>query len=512
MVKKNNKPNPTIFVIFGGAGDLTWRKLVPALFDLSEHRSMPEKFAILVVDRADSNDTKLRKHLHRGVKEFSRTASKKKDGWTKFSKHIHYLDGDFKKISTYHALDDLCSKLEKEWKSKAERIYYMATPPSMFSEIPKYLGKAGLAKDEEHARLVIEKPIGYDLESARNLNQVLSENFDESQIFRIDHYLGKETVQNILAFRFANPLFEPIWNRRYVEYVTITAAETVGVEHRGPYYERAGALRDMVQNHLMQLLCLVAMEPMVSFDADEIRNKKVDVLHAVRKIDKDEVHLWTVRGQYDKGWEDGKKVPAYRKEKGVASDSKTETFAALKLFIDNWRWQDVPFYLRTGKRLPEKCSEIMIQFRAVPHRSFPVEATLEWEPARLIISINPDEGIVLRFQAKRPGPTIQLRAVEMQFNYEDVFEIGSPDAYETLLWDIMKNDATLFMRDDQVEAAWRILMPVLEAWAEAPTSNFPNYASGSWGPEAAQELLSEGHDWPLPSKLMAHAKKKKGKK
>ena len=281
-MKTNDQLEPTVFVIFGGAGDLTWRKLVPALFDLSQDRSMPAHFSIIAVDRVDLSDEKLRRRLHDGVKKFSRQGMVKTGEWSEFARHIRYQQGDFKKLQTYTALGEQCAKLEKEWGAKVHRIFYMATPPSMFGEIPKYLGKAGLARDREWARIVVEKPIGYDLESARALNAILAANFEESQIFRIDHYLGKETVQNILAFRFANPLFEPIWNRRYVDYVTITAVEAVGVEHRGGYYDHAGALRDMVQNHLMQLLCLVAMEPMVSFEADEIRNKKVDVLHAVR--------------------------------------------------------------------------------------------------------------------------------------------------------------------------------------------------------------------------------------
>jgi len=385
----------------------------------------------------------------------------------------------------------------------------MATPPSMFGEIPKYLGKAELTRDRAWSRIVIEKPIGYDLESARVLNAILAASFEESQIFRIDHYLGKETVQNILAFRFANPLFEPIWNRRYVDYVTITVAEDVGIEHRGGYYDRAGALRDMVQNHLMQLLCLVAMEPMVSFDADEIRNKKVDVLHAVRPIHKDAVHQCAVRGQYGAAGTGRNKVLGYREEDGVAADSQTETFVALKLMLDNWRWQDVPFYLRTGKRLPRQVSEVSIQFRAVPHQSFPPEASLGWQPSRLVISIQPVEGIVLGFQAKYPGPKIQLRPVEMRFNYRESFSVPLPDAYETLLWDIMKNDATLFMRADQVEAAWSLLMPVLEVWKNTPPSDFPNYAAGTWGPEDTQGLLAQqGHHWPLPTELIQHCNRK----
>ncbi len=501
-MKPTDQLEPTIFVIFGGGGDLTWRKLIPALFDLSQDRSLPAQFAILAVDRAKFSDAALRHRLHEGVNQFSRFGKAKAAGWNEFASHIHYQQGDFKQLPTYRALGAQCAKLEKAWGTKAHRIFYMATPPSMFAEIPKYLGQAGLARDRAFARIVIEKPIGYDLESARALNAILAASFEESQIFRIDHYLGKETVQNILAFRFANPLFEPIWNRRYIDYVTITVAETVGVEHRGGYYDHAGALRDMVQNHLMQLLCLVAMEPMVSFEADEIRNKKVDVLHAARPIPANAVHLSAVRGQYGPAGAARNKVPGYRQEDGVAPDSPTETFVALKLFLDNWRWQDVPFYLRTGKRLPQQASEISIQFRAVPHQSFPPEASLGWLPSRLVMTIQPEEGIVLGFQAKYPGPKMQLRPVDMRFNYRESFDAPSPDAYETLLWDVMKSDATLFMRADQVEAAWSLLMPVLQAWQAAPPSDFPNYAAGTWGPEEAQRLLAQGHNWPLPTQLV----------
>ncbi len=500
---------PTVFIIFGGGGDLTWRKLAPALFDLSQDRSLPERFAILAVDRVALGDEALRRRLHDGVNRFSRFGKANAAAWNRFGQHVWYQQGDFKKLSTYAALGARCTKLEKEWGTKAHRIFYMATPPSMFGEIPKYLGRAGLARDRQWTRIVIEKPIGYDLASARALNAVLAATFEESQIFRIDHYLGKETVQNILAFRFANPVFEPIWNRRYIDYVTITVAETVGVEHRGGYYDHAGALRDMVQNHLMQLLCLVAMEPMVSFDADEIRNKKVDVLHAARPILREAVSQCAVRGQYGPGHTDAGKVPGYREETGVGADSQTETFVALKLFIDNWRWQDVPFYLRTGKRLPRQASEVSIQFRAVPHQSFPPEASLGWQPSRLILSIQPEEGIVLGFQAKYPGPKVQLRPVDMRFGYRESFAAPSPDAYETLLWDVMKNDATLFMRDDQVEAAWQLLMPIVDAWAKIQPSDFPNYPAGSWGPENTQGLLAPGHRWPLPTVLAAPGRKKR---
>ena len=496
----NDHLEPVVFIIFGGAGDLAWRKLIPALFDLSHSYSMPAHLAVIAVDRIELDDDALRRRLHEGVNRFSRRGKAAAEEWNQFASRIQYLRGDFNGPATYSELNARCAALDKEWDARAHRVFYMATPPSLFGEIPARLEEAGLASDRERARIVVEKPIGYDLDSALALNRTIAQGFHESQIYRIDHYLGKETVQNILAFRFANPLFEPIWNRRYVDYVAITVSEEVGVEHRGGYYDGAGALRDMVQNHLMQLLCLVAMEPMVSFDADEIRNKKVDVLHAVRPIPRDGVHECAVRGQYGAGWIAGKAVRGYREERGVPADSQTETFAALRLFVDNWRWQGVPFYLRTGKRMARQASEVAIQFRGVPHQAFPPEATLDWQPARLVMSIHPDEGIVLRFQAKQPGPRMQLRPVDMRFHYREAFATQSPDAYETLLWDVMNNDATLFMRADQVETAWRLLMPVIDAWKAAPPTDFPNYAAGAWGPDATQRLLApHGHTWQPPT-------------
>ncbi len=495
-MKTKHPLEPTLVVIFGGAGDLTWRKLIPSLFDLYRDGRMPEKFSIIAMDRVPFGNEPLRKRFLVGVNRFSSKGKVKNGDWKSFAGNITYQAGDFKDPASYITLGKSCEKLERDWKAKASRIFHLATPPAMFGVIPKMLADAGLNLDRAHARIVVEKPIGHDLDSARELNRLLTESFQESQIYRIDHYLGKETVQNILAFRFANPLFEPIWNRRYVDYVTITVAEEVGVGHRGGYYDQAGALRDMVQNHLMQLFCLVAMEPMVSFNADEIRNKKVDVLHAVRPIHRGAIKQSAVRGQYGPGRLVGKKTPGYRQEKDVSPRSKTETYAALKLFVDNWRWQGVPFYLRTGKRLVKQVSEVAIQFRSVPHESFPDESRDDWNPSRLVLSIQPQEGIVMGFQAKVPGPRMLLRPVEMRFNYQDSFSVPSPDAYETLLSDVINHDPTLFMRTDQVEAAWQIMMPVLKAWAESNPGDFPNYTAGSWGPQAADELLArEGHSW-----------------
>jgi glucose-6-phosphate 1-dehydrogenase len=472
-MRTESQIEPTILVIFGGTGDLTWRKLVPALFSLFRDHRLPGHFAIIVLGRGKLSDNALTRHLLQGVNKFSRRGRVTRNDWTEFSKRVHYQPGDYQELRTYTRLTKECMKLEKAWGTKANLIFYMATPPSLFGVIPKFLDESRLAHDRERTRIVVEKPIGHDLASARELNVSLSRHFAESQIFRIDHYLGKETVQNILAFRFANPMFEPIWNRRYIEYVAITAAERAGIENRSSYYDGSGAVRDMVQNHLMQLLCLVAMEPMVSFEPNEIRNKKVDVLHAVRPIPPELVHSSVARGQYGQGTIGKNRVRGYRQENGVPFESQTETFVALRLFVDNWRWQGVPFYLRTGKRLAQQVSEVVIVFRETPHQSFPPEASLEWRPSQLVMCIQPNEGIILSFQAKFPGPKMHLQSVDMRFNYREAFSVDSPEAYETLLWDVMSNDATLFMRADQVEAAWLLLMPVIDVWGSTPPNDFP---------------------------------------
>jgi glucose-6-phosphate 1-dehydrogenase len=390
----------------------------------------------------------------------------------------------------------------KEWKAHPIIIYYMAVAPQLAPDIAKKLGSQKLCADAKSTRMVFEKPFGHDLESARELNQLLGSMFEEDQIYRIDHYLGKETVQNILALRFANALFEPIWNSNYIDHVQITAAETVGVEDRGAYYEQAGALRDMVQNHILQLLCMIAMEAPVSFDANEIRNKKVDVLNAIRKFNPEDVHAHAVRGQYSGGWMKGEKVHGYRQEPDVGKNSSVETFAAVKFFIDNWRWQYVPFYVRTGKYLHDKVTLITVEFKPAPHYAFPEESADTWRPNRLTISIQPDMDIRIRFQAKRPGPQMILNPVDMVFSYAEAYEDEEPEAYETLLEDVMEGNPTLFMRADQVEAAWRVITPIMEAWQHRKPVDFPNYAPGSWGPEDAEALVAKyGHHWvTLPTK------------
>jgi glucose-6-phosphate 1-dehydrogenase len=495
----NVLPDPVVLVIFGAAGDLTWRKLIPAMYNLFAKGWLPDRFSIVGVDRKEMSDEEFRQRLHSGVDKFLRPTEVDEQTWNEFASHLRFLSADFSMPATYQAVSTQLDEMNQEWNVKASRVFYQATPPTLVEMIVKHLGEAGLERDRERARIVLEKPFGRDLESARTLNETLTRVFRESQIYRIDHYLGKETVQNILAFRFANGLFEPIWDRRYIEHVQITVGERVGVEHRGGYYDHAGALRDMIQNHLLQVLCLVAMEPPVSFRDDEIRNRKVDVLHAIRPIPQERIHAFAVRGQYAAGWLEGERVQAYRDEPGVDPDSITETFVALKIFVDNWRWQDVPFYLRTGKRLPAKVSEVSIQFRPVPHQSFPSSAVGDWEPNRLVIHIQPNEGITLRFQAKQPGLKMRLSPVDMRFSYCEAFDTVPPEAYETLLLDILQGDATLFMRADQVATAWSVVTPILEGWKAVSPSDFPNYQAGNWGPEGAEVLIArDGRSWHLP--------------
>jgi len=490
------KSQSTIFIIFGGTGDLNARKLAPALYNLYLDGWMPEQFSIIGTGRTHLTDVQFRAKLMDDINQFSRSGKVTKAKWDVFSKNIFYQVSDINDFETYKEFGKRVEAHNTEWNTKANVIYYLAVSPNFFPTIASNISKAHLADDADKTRIVIEKPFGHDLESAKELNQQLAEIFNEKQIYRIDHYLGKETVQNIMAFRFANSIMEPLWNRNYIEHVQISVTEQLGVEERGDYYDGAGAMRDMMQNHLLQLLCLVAMESPVNFSADEVRNRKVDVLRAMRRFGPEDVRNSAVRGQYASGWMQGKEVPGYRDEPKVNPQSNTETFAAVKFFIDNWRWQGIPFYLRTGKRLHQSASTITIQFKDVPHLVFPAEATESWQQNRLIISIQPEMSIRLQVQAKRPGIDMVLNAVDMVFDYKGTYTQQAPEAYETLLLDTMLGDQTLFMRGDQVEEGWALIMPILNAWIHKKSLTFPNYSADSWGPESAEALIArDGFTW-----------------
>ena len=488
---------PCTMVIFGATGDLTKRKLIPALYNLITNGLLPDEFAVVGVGRTALSDDEFRHQIRKDLKEFATVEVE--DGKAEWlSRRLHYVAVDLEQPETFQGLADALAHLEQELHTEGNVLFYLAVPPSLFDDYVRQLGDMGLLREEEGRwrRVIIEKPFGHDLESARALNRQLREILNEKQIYRIDHYLGKETVQNIMAFRFANGIFEPIWNRRYIDHVQITVAETVGVEGRGSYYEEAGALRDMVQNHMFQLLALIGMEPPVSFAADAVRDERVKVLSGVRPFSHEDVLHATVRGQYGEGTIDGEHVPAYRAEKSVHPDSNTETFAALELFVDNWRWADVPFYLRTGKRLPKRVSEIAIQFKRAPLMLFRDTKIESLNPNLLVIKIQPDEGISLRFEGKVPGPSLRLGTVRMHFQYEDYFGRQAHTGYETLLYDCMLGDSTLFHRSDMVEAGWCVVTPILDVWQALTPRNFPNYAAGTWGPKEADELIQrDGRKW-----------------
>jgi glucose-6-phosphate 1-dehydrogenase len=494
-MQQHKRPPASILFIFGGSGDLNYRKLTPALYNLFLDEWMPDQFSIVGIGRTEYSADAYRAHLQEGIQNFSRRKGEQNGHVKKFFEHVNYLQLDAGDVASYARITEYVQAKEKEWGIHPNVIFYLAVAPQLVPSIAKELGTLNLCKDKAATRIVIEKPFGHDLASAHELNALLTGLFAEEQIFRIDHYLGKETVQNILALRFANALFEPVWNRHYIDHIQITAAESVGLEDRAGYYEHSGALRDMVQNHILQLMCMVAMEAPVSFDANEIRNKKVDVLNAIRPIRREDVHESAVRGQYSAGWMKGKQVIGYRDEKNVMPDSKTETYAAVKFYVDNWRWQGVPFYVRTGKLMHQKSTHVTIQFKDAPTFAFPSEAAESWRSNRLTISIQPEMDIRIRFQAKRPGQTMTLDPVNMTFNYEGSDD-HTPEAYETLLLDVMEGDATLFMRADQVEAAWKVIMPILEAWENRQPQDFPNYNPDSWGPEDADALIAkDGHAW-----------------
>src|SRR6202163_2160920 len=489
--------DPCAMVIFGAAGDLTRRKLIPALYNLAKHNLLSREFAMIGVARNQMSTDEFRAKLVQDLKEFSGEAiDADLQEW--FQRHVYYLTGEFGDPSTYQQLKDLLQKVDKDHATHGNYFYYLATAPDFFGPIVEHLSAVGLMTEENHQwrRVIIEKPFGRDLESAKTLNQQLLKVASEKQIYRIDHYLGKETVQNIMAFRFANGIFEPVWNRRYIDHVQISVAETVGVEGRGSYFDQAGSLRDMVPNHIMQLISLTAMEPPISFQADAVRDEQAKILHAIQPMSDQEVLNRSVRGQYGEGILGGERVPAYRAEADVAPDSRNETFVAMKVNIDNWRWADVPFYLRTGKRMPMRNTYIVIQFRRAPFvlfRDTPVEHLM---PNQLVLHIQPEEGISLRFAAKVPGPVMRLDPVDMNFEYQEYFGKQPSTGYERLLHDCMIGDQTLFQRADMVEAGWCVVNPILDLWKALPPRNFPNYAAGAWGPKEADELLErDGRRW-----------------
>jgi glucose-6-phosphate 1-dehydrogenase len=470
-------------VIFGASGDLTERKLAPALHNLEVDGLIPKNSAILGTSRTEHFDDDFGDLLDDGIRNYSRLTP---PSW---ERHVYYIAGDVNDEGLYKKLKERLEEIDDELGTGGNRVWYLATAPSLFANIAENLGKGGLTSTGGWQRLVVEKPFGYDLASAHELNTILNHQFSEDQIYRIDHYLGKETVQNLLVFRFANAIFEPIWNRRYVDHVQITVAEDLGVERRGAFYDQTGALRDVGQNHLLQLLALTTMEPPVAWDADAIRNEKVQALQAVRRWSPSECANCVARGQYE----------GYREEKDVDPHSSTETFVAMKLFVDDWRWAGVPFYLRTGKKLPSKSTEIVIQFQGVPHLLFAKTAVEELEPNVLTIRIQPDEGISLSFGTKVPGPEVNVSTVDMEFDYESDFGSGSPEAYERLLLDCMLGDATLFARSDEIEQAWEIVAPLQDHWASGGRPGA--YPSGSWGPASADELIRrDGRRWRDPAR------------
>ena len=481
--------DPCVMVIFGASGDLTKRKLIPALYNLAKDHLLAQEFALIGYARAGMTTDEFRAKIRDEIQKFA-TTKVDPDLWHWFERRIYYVSGGFDDAQGYQNLQAMLADVDKNHGTRGNVFFYLATAPNFFCSIVNQLHSAGMVGEETGwRRVIVEKPFGHDYESARALNRELRGMLQEHQIYRIDHYLGKETVQNILVFRFANGIFEPIWNRRYIDHVQITVAETVGVEKRGGYYETAGTLRDMVPNHIFQLICLTAMEPPVSFDPDVVRDEQSKILKAIQPMNPEEVLTRTVRGQYGEGMDGAERMPAYRSEPNVAPDSRMETYVAMKLFIDNWRWSDVPFYLRTGKRMPSRATEIAIQFKRAPFMLFRQTAVESLAPNRLVLHLQPDEGISLSFGAKIPGPVVRLGAVNMDFQYKDYFGATPSTGYERLLYDCMCGDATLFQRSDMVESSWQIVAPILDVWQALPPRKFPNYAAGTWGPREADELL-----------------------
>lgn len=498
-VRLERTADPCAVVIFGASGDLTKRKLVPALYRLTQERLLPAEFAIIGFARSPMTHEEFRAKMKDAILTYSEAKSIDEAVWESFAKGIFYVSGDVNDPEAYKRIRELLDQVDRERGTAGNRVFYLSTSPSLYAEAIQQLGAADLAKpkDKGWTRIIIEKPFGHDLASAKALNEQVAKVFDEEQVYRIDHYLGKETVQNLMVFRFANGIFEPIWNRRYVDHVQITNAETLGVEGRGGYYDTTGVLRDMIQNHVFQVMSLVAMEPPINLGANAVRDEKIKAMQAVRSIPPDKVNEFAVRGQYVAGAVAGKPVPGYREEKDVAPNSQTDTFAAVKLYFDNWRWADVPFYLRSGKRLPKRVTEIAIVFRKAPLHLFK-SVQQELEPNVLVIRVQPDEGITLRIGAKVPGQATRIRWVNMDFRYGASFGVASPEAYERLLLDCILGDSTLYARRDMTERGWEIVMPILDAWANSK-EEIPKYEAGTWGPPEADELIErDGREWRRP--------------
>jgi glucose-6-phosphate 1-dehydrogenase len=490
---------PCILVIFGASGDLTKRLLMPAIYNLACDGLLPDKFALVGIALDDLTTGNFRERMSAGIQEFNTRGKVDPEVWDDLVNRLHYTPGNFNDPGAYHGLAELVKRLDAEQQIGGNVLFYMATPPAVFGMIARHLDEAGLRRPDGHGwrRLIVEKPFGHDLDSAIKLNRDLLAHWSEDQIYRIDHYLGKETVQNLLAFRFSNAIFEPLWNNNHIDHIQFTVAETVGVEGRGGYYDKSGVLRDMIQNHMFQMLAYLCMEPPASFRADAVRNEKAKLLDAVRIPTPDDVRRDAVRGQYGPGrGPKGEEVPGYRQEGGVPPESATETFAAWKLYIDNWRWEGVPVYLRSGKRLWERGTRIAVQFKKSPEVVLrPTPAAGRQEPNQLLFHIQPDQGIEFRFHAKSPGPLMDLQKVNMRFDYREAFEAARGTGYEILLYHCMIGEATLFSRTDLVEAAWRVAQPLLDTWA-SDKPDFPNYRAGSWGPKAAYDLLArDGRRW-----------------
>jgi glucose-6-phosphate 1-dehydrogenase len=498
------KPGKHILVIFGASGDLTYRKLIPSVYDLYNQNLIPENFGILGLGRTELSNEAFREKMEVGIDIFAGTNAKDDPKKKAFLQKLYYYAFNTKEAIEYIGFKAELEKLDAELNTGGNYIFYLATPPSMYPIIPKHLAENGLSDDTVgFKRLIVEKPFGYDLESAQSLNTSLLKQFREDQIYRIDHYLGKETVQNLLVTRFSNGIFEPLWNRNYIHHVEITSSEDIGVGSRGGYYEGSGALRDMVQNHLLLLTSLVAMEPPAIIDADSIRNEIVKVLQSVRPIPEDQVEEFVIRGQYTASEVKGKKMKAYREEIGVDPKSRTETFVAMKFFIDNWRWASVPFYIRTGKSLPTRVTEIVIHFQTTPHHLFSGDKNIMRQHNQLVIRIQPDEGLLMKFGMKLPGAGFNVQDVNMDFHYSELNNTYLPSAYERLLLDCMLGDATLYSRGDAVEAAWKIVDPIQKAWKNKPCIKIHGYPAGTWGPESSDKLVEGTQTWRYPCKNLA---------